>query len=99
MFGKYHENQCCRSALVSVQTESGILAQCGSGSSLFHHITAEVGTRSFFQVRSPLNFYPWTAIALSLILMIFRFAHRSIALKKIGGSLLEKGAKSSVVDP
>ena len=36
----------------------------------------------FFQVRSPLIFYPWIAIALSLILPIFRFAHRLIALKK-----------------
>ena len=36
----------------------------------------------FFQVCSPLIFYPWIAIALSLILLIFRFAHRSIALKK-----------------
>ena len=36
----------------------------------------------FFQVRSPLIFHPWIAIALSLILPIFRFAHGSIALKK-----------------
>ena len=46
----------------------------------------------FFQVRSPLNFYPWIAIALSLILPIFRFTHSSIALQKISGSLLEKSA-------
>ena len=36
----------------------------------------------FFQVRSPLIFLPRIAIALALILQIFRFAHRSIALKK-----------------
>ena len=36
----------------------------------------------FFQIRSPLILIPWIAIALSLILPIFRFAHRSIALKK-----------------
>jgi len=49
----------------------------------------------FFRLalHSPLNFYPWIAIALSLILPIFRFAHRSIALKKTSGSLLEKSAK------
>jgi len=43
----------------------------------------------FFQVRSPLNLYPWIAIA--------HFAHfevRSIALKKTSGSLLEKSAKT-----
>jgi len=48
----------------------------------------------FFQVSSPLNFYPWIAITLSLILQIFRFAHRSIALKKTSGSILEKSAKT-----
>ena len=48
----------------------------------------------FFQVRSPLIFYPWIAIALSLILLIFRFAHRSIALKKTSSSFLEKSAKT-----
>ena len=37
---------------------------------------------SRFTLCSPLIFYPWIAIALSLILPIFRFAHRSIALKK-----------------
>ena len=47
----------------------------------------------FSQVRSPLIFYPWIAIALSLILWIFRFAHRSIALKETSGLLLEKSAK------
>jgi len=36
----------------------------------------------FFQVRSPLIFLPRIAIALALILKIFRFAHRSSALKK-----------------
>jgi len=34
----------------------------------------------FFQVCSPLIFYPWIAIV-TLILPIFRFAHRSIAHK------------------
>ena len=48
----------------------------------------------FFQVLSPLIFYLWIAIALSLILPIFRFAHRSIALRKTSGSLLEKSAKT-----
>jgi len=33
----------------------------------------------YFQVRSPLIFYPWITIALALILPIFRFAHHSIA--------------------
>ena len=47
----------------------------------------------FFQVCSLLNFYPWIAMALSLILPIFRFPHCSIALKKTSGSLLEKSAK------
>ncbi len=36
----------------------------------------------YFQVRSPLISFPWIAIALALIWPIFRFAHRSIALKK-----------------
>ena len=36
----------------------------------------------YFQVRSPLISYPWIAIALALIWPIFRFAHRSITLKK-----------------
>ena len=35
------------------------------------------------------NFYPRIAIALLLILPIFRFAHRSIPLKKTSGLLLE----------
>ena len=48
----------------------------------------------FLQVRSPLNFYPWIAIALLLVLQIFRFAHRSIALKKTSGLLLEKSTKT-----
>jgi len=48
----------------------------------------------FFQVLSRLNFYPWIAIALPLILRIFRFAHRSIALKQTSGSLLEKSGKN-----
>ena len=51
----------------------------------------------FFQVRSPLIFYPWIAIALPLILRIFRFAHRSIALKQTNGSLLEKSGKNSMI--
>ena len=34
----------------------------------------------FFQIHSQLIFYPWIAIALLLILRIFRFAHRSISL-------------------
>ena len=50
----------------------------------------------FFQVRSPLNFYPTFAIALPLILRIFRFAHRSIALKQTSGSLLERSGKTSI---
>ena len=50
----------------------------------------------FFQVRSRLNFYPWIAIALPLILRIFRFAHRSIALEQTSGSLLEKSSKNSI---
>ena len=37
---------------------------------------------SRFPLRSPLILFPWIAIALSLILQIIRFAHRSIALKK-----------------
>ena len=36
----------------------------------------------YFQVRSPLISFPWIAIALALIWPIFRFAHRSIALRK-----------------
>jgi len=47
----------------------------------------------FFQIRSPLILIPWIAIALSLILQIFRFAHCSIALKKTSGLLLLKSAK------
>ena len=54
---------------------------------------SELGTCSFFQVHSPLNFYPWIAIAISLVLQIFSFAHRSIALKKKSGLLLEKSTK------
>ena len=45
----------------------------------------------FSQVHSPLNFYPWFAIALSLI---FRFAHHSIALNNTSGSLLLKSTKT-----
>jgi len=37
---------------------------------------------SRFALRSLLISYPWIAIALALIWPIFRFAHRSIALKK-----------------
>ena len=48
----------------------------------------------YFQVRSPLISYPWIAIALALIWPIFRFAHRSIALRKTSGSLSEKSAKT-----
>ena len=48
----------------------------------------------FFQVRSPLNFYPWIAIALELILQMFWFAHHSIALKKKSGWPLKKSAKT-----
>ena len=48
----------------------------------------------FFQVPSPLNFYPWIAIAPLLILRIFRFTHRSIAPKMTYGSLLGKNAKT-----
>ena len=49
---------------------------------------------SRFSLRSLLIFYPWITIALLLILLIFRFAHRSIALKKTSGSLLDKSAKT-----
>ena len=48
----------------------------------------------YFQVCSPLISFPWIAIALALIWPIFRFAHRSIALRKTSGSLLEKSAKT-----
>ena len=48
----------------------------------------------FFQVRSPHNWYPWIAIALLLILQIFRFAHHSVALKKISNSLFLKSANN-----
>ena len=48
----------------------------------------------YFQVRSPLISFPWIAIALALIWPIFRFAHRSIALRKTSGSLSEKSAKT-----
>ena len=44
----------------------------------------------YFQVRSLLILYPWIAIALALILAIFRFAHRSIVLKKTSGLLPKK---------
>ena len=37
---------------------------------------------SRFALRSPRISYPWIAIALALIWPIFRFAHRSITLKK-----------------
>ena len=50
------------------------------------------GISLFFQVSSLLNFYPWIAITLSLILHIFRFAYCSMALKKTSGSILEKSA-------
>jgi hypothetical protein len=52
------------------------------------------GISLFFQVSSLLNFYPWIAITLSLILHIFRFAYCSMALKKTSGSILEKSAKT-----
>ena len=45
-------------------------------------VQPRAGRSLFFQVRSPLNFYPWIAIVLLLIRPIFRFARRSIALKK-----------------
>ena len=47
----------------------------------------------FFQIGSPLILIAWIAIALSLILQIFRFAHRSIALKKTSGLLSLKSTK------
>ena len=49
---------------------------------------------SRFALRSPLISFPWIAIALALIWPIFRFAHRSIALRKTSGSLSEKSAKT-----
>ena len=59
------------------------------------HFWPDLGTRSFFfQIRSLLILFPWIAIAPSLILPIFRFAHRSIALKKTRGSLSKKSAKT-----
>ena len=42
---------------------------------------------SRFALPSLLILIPWIAIALLLILQIFRFAHRSIALKKTSGLL------------
>ena len=49
---------------------------------------------SRFALRSPLISYPWIAIPLALIWPIFKFAHRSIALRKTSGSLSEKSAKT-----
>ena len=57
-------------------------------------VDTELGTHSFFQVHSLLNFLPWIDIALSLFFRISRFAHRSIALQKTSGCLLEKSAKT-----
>ena len=44
-------------------------------------LLTELGTRSLFPGSLSAHFYPWIAIAL-LLMPIFRFAHRSIALKK-----------------
>ena len=49
-----------------------------------------------FALRSALIFLPRIAIALALILQIFRFAQRSIALKQTCGSLLEKSGRNSI---
>ncbi len=49
--------------------------------------STRLGGHARFTLRSPLISYPWIAIALALIWPIFRFAHRSIALKKTSGSL------------
>ena len=60
------------------------------------HVYQSWALALFFQVRSPLIFYPWIAIALLLILPIFRFANRSIILKKTSGSLLKRVLKRSI---
>ena len=49
-----------------------------------HNAISRAGHSLFisrFALRSPLILYPWIAIALALILPIFRFAHRSISQK------------------
>ena len=53
--------------------------------SLFWTLKSRAGHWLFISMcalRSPLISYPWIAIALALIWQIFRFAHRSITLKK-----------------
>ena len=42
---------------------------------------ADLGLALFFKVGSPLIFYPWIAIALSLILPIFRFALKKAVVR------------------
>jgi len=58
------------------------------------YVITDLGTRSLFPGSLSAHFLSMDAITLSLILPIFRFAHRSIALKKTSGSHLEKSAKT-----
>ena len=51
---------------------------------------------SRFPLCSLLIFYPWIAIVLLLILRIFRFAHRSIALKKTVVRSWKRALKCSI---
>ena len=101
----YRYNTCGIMSEVSTYTYTicGIMSEVSAYTYTICGIMLEVSARaghslfiSRFALRSPLISFPWIAIALALIWPIFRFAHRSIALRKTSGSLSEKCAKTQI---